>query len=257
MKLVTLFLSILLLCGCSQQAEKPIPSPVLPPNGILEKSDETKELTSENTAQYEYQYANMSIPLPEGWSSQNVGGSIEMETQNGTLRADPAEEFGLDFWPEAQPEIRFSLRCRPYDIAVCGTGVAIEEISLENGLAAVQYSEQIGENCSVLLVFQDLPGCYTLEASYPKETWLEYQDELEFILNGAELANGLQREAEAIEKAKEVCPVDYDGAAAVFDLYGGLWQIDFYRGERHLCDIAANVWIAPDGSVADIWIPKG
>jgi hypothetical protein len=72
---------------------------------ISSGSDETGNMpedTETTTAAYAYQFANMSLELPEDWEYEVV--DVDSAAEEG-----PVLQFGISFWPSAEPEALFRL----------------------------------------------------------------------------------------------------------------------------------------------------
>lgn len=175
-------------------------------------------------AEYSYQYTNMRLELPEDWEYEILPGTGDV-----AFGADdrPADTFGIQFWPKAEPSMSVNLRYYAGGIGLCGTGVTFEELSFKNGLTATKCTEGLGDDFWVFLIYHDVPGAYALECITSKELWSAYENIVMSILENAELGRGILSETEAIEIAKTEYTGSYESVRADFDHTEGAWQIRF------------------------------
>lgn len=119
---------------------------------------------------FENKNASMSLILPEGWDFETV----EKQTQ-----------YGLAFFPEANPDVRLQLLYHEEMVGICGTGVTIEDITLANGIDAKIYTEgyQSGEYW-FFMSFDEAHLNYNLDLSCAQALWKEYESEIYAIIDG-------------------------------------------------------------------------
>lgn len=204
--------------------------------GWLSSQQESPQNTT--IAQYSHQYANLSIALPKDWSHRTIPCFGEGEC---------TEPFGLEFWPEAQPDLSFRLYYHPAGIGLCGTGVSFETMSFSSGLTATKCSEVIGNSLWLMVIFEDLPGTYALEAQLPADQWEEYENTILSILDSALLGQGLPTRPEVIRIAQDVCGEDLNSLWAFFDFTTGVWEVQNAASSGNPPETIVHV--GSDGSV--------
>ncbi len=191
-------------------------------------SSKPNQQKNTETVEYSYQYTNMKLELPADWE-YDIMAAAEDEN-GGTVDApanEPANYFGIQFWPKAQPSMTISLYYHVDGIGLCGTGVTFEDITFENGLTATKCTEGMGDNFWFFLIYHDVPGTYTVEYAFSKDLWSEYEDEIMTILESVEIGKDILSETEAIEIAKAEYTVSYDTVGAHFNYDDGVWKITF------------------------------
>lgn len=238
----------LLVSGCGETPAKTglDGSSQRPENGAAQGGAPEQQ---KNTTPVEYsdQHTNMRLALREGWDYDSTPGAGEGEAVDA---AGAADSFGIQFWPQAEPSMRISLRYYVNGIGLCGTGVTFEEISFENGLTATKCTEDMEHGFWFFLIYHDVPGAYAVECFTSKELWSEYESTLMSILESVEVGTGILSESEAIEIAKGECTVAYDTVRAYFDCVDGLWEVRFSTDNA----VGGNqsIWIDAKGEVRDI-----
>ncbi len=126
----------------------------------------------------------LSISLPENWDSETY-----IDDGHGETFGDVA---ALAFWPEDDPDMRFELEYWP-SFGMCGTGVTIKEIKLENGASGHKYTEWY-ENTIWLTVSLKAPekaqeqGAFIIRGSLDKEKWEFYEETFDGIVKTAEFS---------------------------------------------------------------------
>ena len=135
--------------------------------------------------EYSYEDVFMSAKLPSWWEYETIPyGSEDMkrEFDNG---------FGLHFWDESAPELSFKLLYRKSPVGLCGTGLTVDKIILQNGetASAAVYGDSIS-----LVWFSESGGHYTVSAYIfeDKDPWQIYYDEIISIIKTVELGGNLQ-----------------------------------------------------------------
>jgi|GEM_PF-797602 len=133
---------------------------------IIEKA--AKQPISGSEASFENEKVSMSLMLPEGWSFEKV---ID------------EDQYGLAFFPDANPEVRLNFLYHEEMIGICGTGVTIEDITLANGIAAKIYTEsyQSGEYW-FFMSFDEAHFGYNIDLICAQELWNEYESEIYAII---------------------------------------------------------------------------
>lgn len=220
-KFLSVVLSLILLTmvfsGCADASSQPEAARDNP-NSIGETESSNPEQQEETkTVEYSYQYTNMKLNLPVDWEHDILAGTME----------ESANNFGIQFWPKAQPSMTIRLLYHVDGIGLCGTGVTFEDILLENGLTATKCTEGIGDDHWFFLIYQDVPGAYAAECYASKSMWTKYENAVMSILESAEIGKNILSEAEAIEAAKEERTMSYDTTRAYFDYTAGVWEIHF------------------------------
>lgn len=170
-------------------------------------------------AEYENGYISMKLTLPEGWDWQT----------------DPAEDGteGILFWDGEKPDQRFRLSAWPDGFGMCGTGVDFSEVTLASGAKLTEARE--GDRW-IVLIFDGVPGSYTVRpqgGTLNSTVWdAKWREQILTILDTAELGGDAMTEDEAIAKAAEVFPGDYDAAYGSYDLQTGVWTVRFITGDQ-------------------------
>ena len=189
--------------------------------GETESSGPRQKEKTETVA-YSYQYTNMKLELPTDWAYNILAGNVD----------ESADNFGIQFWPQAQPSMKISLRYHVNGIGLCGTGVTFEDISFQNGLTATKCTEGSDDNYWFFLIYHDVPGAYAVECSASKSLWAAYEHAIMSILESVEIGKNILSETEAIEAAKAECTVSYDTIRAYFDHTVGVWKIRFSTSDE-------------------------
>lgn len=184
-----------------------------------------------------FNYAKISLPLPNGWEYK----IIEPDAEN---------DFGISFWPAAEPKLTVTLLCHPKGFGICGTGVTFEEVSFSTGLTATKCTEGSDTDFWFLLIFKNLPGAYTAECNFSGNMWANYGKTLMALLGSAELGADVLPEEEAISIAEKECTINYDSKYCEFDVISGKWTICFYKSNNAGGD--QTVIVSPHGEIKNI-----
>ncbi|MCC8099326.1 MAG: hypothetical protein LIO78_04560 [Clostridiales bacterium] len=183
------------------------------------------------TAAWETDALSLSVTLPEGWD----WGFITDDTDN-VIYVLP-----IAFWRSDTPELEVTLALYPSGIGMCGTGVAIEQVSLSDGLTDTTYTEGQGENLWFTLIYEDvdgLPEGAALAARYNGSAvlWGEWAEDVYAILSTVQYQGDFLPWADALEMAKSdfallygYTPEDWNGA---LDPDTGVWTVTFYEEDE-------------------------
>ncbi len=178
------------------------------------------------TAAYETDALSLSVTLPEGWAWEMV---------------DDADNPGIAFWRSDTPELEVTLTLYPSGIGMCGTGVAIEQVTLSDGRTATTYTEGQGEDLWFTLIYEDvdgLPEGAALAARYNGSAalWGEWAEDVYAILSTVQYQGDFLPWADALEMAKSdfallygCAPEDWGGALAPDT---GVWTVTFYEEDE-------------------------
>lgn len=148
-------------------------------------SDEFAEPESSNdseadTVEYSYKDLYLSVDIPNGWE-------YEIKTAEEMAMEDGVVTCAIDFWSTEFPDTVFELEYQTF-FGMCGTGVTIEEFTLENGLSGYRYTETIEDTLWLTITLSNPSdnlsgGTYLISASPELTVWDTIQSEFEQILN--------------------------------------------------------------------------
>ncbi len=193
---------------------------------VLEQASSAGE-----TAVWETDALSLSVTLPEGWA----WGLIADDTDN------TACVLPIAFWPETAPELEVTLALYPSGIGMCGTGVAIEQVTLSDSLTATTYTEEIQGETWFTLIYEEVDGlpegaALVASCSADATLWGEYQEAVLSILSTVQYQGDFLPWADALELAKSdfaqlygYTPEDWSG---VLDPDTGVWTITFYQEDE-------------------------
>lgn len=138
-------------------------------------SGATEAADAPQRVEYAQDGVSMSLALPADWESA--------VWPAGAAAAECEPACSIDFWPKEAPELVFTLGWWPF-FGMCGTGVTIEELTLENGTTAWQYTERSDGTVFLTVVFADTAGegSYVIDASPTEAQWAQYADAFYSIL---------------------------------------------------------------------------
>ena len=124
----------------------------------------------------------MSIAIPEGWDYKERT-KEELDKEDGLMLCE------IDFWPEQYPETVFRFGYMSF-FGMCGTGVTIEEYTLENGISGHRYTEEIEDTLWLTVTLKNPDhdingGTYLIDASPSLSVWESIEPEFEDILASA------------------------------------------------------------------------
>lgn len=146
---------------------------------VLETPD-TAAVNSE-TAVYSQDDIYMSVDIPNGWD-------YRIRTKEDMEKEDGLTSCAIDFWPEDYPETVFELGYAQ-QFGICGTGVTIEEFTLENGISGYRYTEEIEDILWLTVTLNDSDndaaiknGTYLISASPELSVWESIKTEFDKIL---------------------------------------------------------------------------
>lgn len=145
--------------------------------------DEFAESESSNdseveTVEYSYEDLYLSVDIPNGWK-------YEIKTAEDMVGEDVT--CAIDFWSAEFPDTVFELSYWT-SFGMCGTGVTIEEFTLDNGLGGYRYTETIEDTLWLTITLSNPSnnlsgGTYLISASPELTVWDTMQSEFEQILN--------------------------------------------------------------------------
>ena len=221
MKKLCLIVSILLLCalilclaGCGKTETLPEVS-AAPQEQPTPTPQATEEPVVTETVEYEFNYAYLSIELPEGWEY-----SIKEHTYGS------AEPFGISFRPEGKSG-SVDLFCHPNFEGICGTGLADRGLVFSSGhTARMRTYEASGEFSHI--TFSDTASTYRVELGGNAHSWWkEYEEEILQILDTAKVGKPCVTVEEALAIAEPYCTAEYGDKYGSFDFENGLWEVYF------------------------------
>ena len=175
--------AVMILAGCGTSGNEPGNNLQTTSDNMTVQQEETTaetqtqpETKGEVKAEFSHDNIYMSVELPEGWEYEITEYD---ETKEG-------ENCGIIFGPAGQKDLRYKLYYWPF-YGICGTGVTIEELQLKNGTNIWRYSEKINDTLWRDIVFEyekdeDDRGTYVLGCSADEKLLMEYEEELEEIL---------------------------------------------------------------------------
>lgn len=137
--------------------------------------ESTEQETQGNVkAEFSHDTIYISLELPADWDYEIVEYD---ETQ---------ETCGIVFGPAEREDLRYELFYHSM-YGICGTGVTIEELQLENGTNIWRYSETIQGMLWRNIVFEyekdaDERGSYVLSYSADEKLVMEYEEKLQEIM---------------------------------------------------------------------------
>lgn len=241
-RMLAIAVAFVLLAGCAA-AESELPAAGAgAPKAPMPEPDPVGET---ETVQYELNYVNMALELPEGWGYAYAGTSVD----DGEVHAGSAAPVGIRFWPDAAEDTGGGALALYYyaDLfGVCGTGLSTEEIVLDSGLTGTVGTYDGGPMWS-FISFHNTPGSYVVLNEGADGWWDEYSGQAMAILYSIRVGEGICSQSEAEELAKGVCTVEYDRIRSAFDGDGGEWEIYFYKSSA--AGGGQTVWIAPNGEI--------
>lgn len=148
-------------------------------------SDEPAESDSSNdseveTVEYSYKDLYLSVDIPNGWE-------YEIKTAEDMEREDGLVTCAIRFWSAEFPDTVFELGYQTM-FGMCGTGVTIEEFTLDNGLSGYRYTEAIEDTLWLTITLSSPSnnlsgGTYLISASPELTVWDTLESEFEQILN--------------------------------------------------------------------------
>lgn len=202
-------------------------------------------------------------PLQE-WANSWSGGSIRLFLPSGweCQWVDSGSSFGYAFRPEGQREGWIKLLFWPEGFGICGTGLETKTMTLACGEVCLGYYD--GNSQWDYLVYQNMPGSYTVTREGAGDWWPEYEAQTMALLGAVRLAEGMKTQSEILEIAQSVLEdyarqavLDADEAARslmgeeiytpCFDSGSGLWSVSLY----FMIDSSprAMVWLDAQGQV--------
>ncbi|MBQ0037718.1 MAG: hypothetical protein KBS74_03505 [Clostridiales bacterium] len=214
------------LCACTQQATQPMEPEHFAP--------------AENAAKIHYVWnrVNMELPLPEGWCWES---DEHNQFGQSDWNDDLPDAVGFDFWPEADPEVRFSFRCWTHVFAMCGTGVDFAQVSGLHDLTVATEPADNGKSVMVTILFHQAPGDYVVSGQISTMLWEKYRNAVLGMIDEATLGEGCMTYGEAVELARAALPEMTDEPeVGSYDVLTGRWRIVWRDG--------AEVEIAEDGT---------
>jgi hypothetical protein len=148
--------------------------------------DEEKQTTEEVDADgisrnvaYRSDEFYLSIGLPTDWEYQIL---LEEDLE----KEDNLYSCAIRFWQKDYPEDIFVLGYQP-SFGMCGTGVTIDELKLENGITGWRYTEELDSSLWLTITLNNPEndvsgGTYLITASPSLEVWKVLEPAFEEIL---------------------------------------------------------------------------
>lgn len=159
-------------------------------------------------------YGSIRISLPADW---------EYEEVLDDCRCPDSEHcFGIDFHPAEDPNAVFTLRCFSRPIGICGTGVDFSDAAFAQGYQATKCVE----NDWHLLIFQDVPGYFSLEYTLDAATREKYEPVLNKIIGTAVFTEDSISCAAVLSLAAKTLNADYPLLAG-YDFRTGIWEVQY------------------------------
>lgn len=148
--------------------------------GVLKTEDTSAGETEPagNVVTYDVDGVYMQVTLPKEWSYEIL--TPEM------ILTDGMESCMIRFWLTDDPDISFELAYWPM-FGICGTGVTIESMELDNGRSATWYTESLEGKIwfSICMKKQEdssAKGSYVINGGLEEELWNQYKDALTDIV---------------------------------------------------------------------------
>lgn len=143
-----------------------------------EAAGEDAENISRNVA-YRSDEFYLSIGLPTDWEYQIL-------SEEDLEKEDNLYSCAIRFWQKDYPEDIFVLGYQP-SFGMCGTGVTIEELKLENGITGWRYTEELDSSLWLTITLNNPEndvsgGAYLITASPSLEDWKVLEPAFEEIL---------------------------------------------------------------------------
>lgn len=160
--------------GCGKKTEPEITEVVQ-----QQEADTTEDADNGQSVVYESENWHLSLQLPDNWDYQ-------IQSEEALEKEDGRYTCAIHFWPKGYPEEIFVLGYQT-EFGMCGTGVTIEDIALDNGITGYRYIEEI-ENTLWLTITLTPPewdvqgGTFLVDGSPSVEDWKILQPEFEKIL---------------------------------------------------------------------------
>ena len=148
--------------------------------------DEEKQTTEEVDADgisrnvaYRSDEFYLSIGLPTDWEYQIL-------SEENLEKEDNLYSCAIRFWQKDYPEDIFVLGYQP-SFGMCGTGVTIDELKLENGITGWRYTEELDSSLWLTITLNNPEndvsgGTYLITASPSLEDWKVLEPAFEEIL---------------------------------------------------------------------------
>lgn len=148
--------------------------------------DEEKQTTEEVDADgisrnvaYRSDEFYLSIGLPTDWEYQIL-------SEEDLEKEDNLYSCAIRFWQKDYPEDIFVLGYQP-SFGMCGTGVTIDELKLENGITGWRYTEELDSSLWLTITLNNPEndvsgGTYLITASPSLEVWKVLEPAFEEIL---------------------------------------------------------------------------
>ena len=163
----------------------------------------------------EYEYANLSVVVPEGWEYHKPD----------TEKYGASNVIALELYPAEAPEILVRVGCFVGAYGTCGTGKTFEDLDFgEKAGRVIKATEILGETRSVMITWEDKPPMYYATYSIPEASAAEWEPKILEILSTAVMAENALSRAEAEEIAADAWGRDYDDVFAnTYDHCTGIW----------------------------------
>lgn len=201
-RILPLFLTLLLLlaaCGTAGPAPQPTPDLVAPVEGdslpdaaptphegpdedelpILgadddaapaEESPAPLPALSEETVTLDGISSYLRVDLPEGWTWEQAGGTVQDTVYGLYPTADPAFKVELHYWADGFP-------------GLCGTGKSFSDYTLPDGQKANIIYEISDEEIWWWMILPESPDSFSIQFGVPYELYEAHRAELEQMLS--------------------------------------------------------------------------
>ena len=165
----------------------------------------------------EYEYANLSVVVPEGWEYHKPD----------TEKYGASNVIALELYPAEAPEILVRVGCFVGAYGTCGTGKTFEDLDFgEDAGSVIKSTEILGETRSVMITWEDKPPMYYAAYDIPEASAAEWEPKILEILSSAIMAEGALSRADAEAAAAKAFGEEYQQIGATdYDHDKGDWHI--------------------------------
>ena len=163
----------------------------------------------------EYEYANLSVVVPEGWEYHKPD----------TEKYGASNVIALELYPAEAPEILVRVGCFVGAYGTCGTGKTFEDLDFgEDAGRVIKATEILGETRSVMITWEDKPPMYYAKYDIPEASAAVWEPKILEILSTAVMAEDALSRAEAEDIAADAWGRDYEDVFAnTYDHCTGIW----------------------------------
>lgn len=127
-----------------------------------EPAENAEPIETTEKVEYSHEDIYLSLDIPDGWA-------YEIKTAEEMEKYDGMSVCAIEFWKEDYPETVFTLSYESF-FGICGTGVTIDDFTLENGINGCCYTEEIEDTLWLNMVFRN-PANYAEEGIYKGGTY--------------------------------------------------------------------------------------